>query len=79
MGGGANKTSLVEAQKNFTSIGAKDKDHLQHSRKPTESDVRDKDWRVIDENKNDIEIHVSGVDEGLTYPKDLTKLYYWKK
>jgi hypothetical protein len=79
MGGGANKMSLIEAQRNFASVGAKSVSHTSHSRKPTADDQRDKDWRSIDDSRDRIETPEPGKEYGSTYPKDRTELYYWRK
>ena len=43
--GGANKTSLRIAQKNFYKFGACDLGMTKHVRKPSESDVKDPRWK----------------------------------
>jgi hypothetical protein len=76
-GGGANKMSLVEAQKNFANLGAKGTEHIAHVRKSAKSDLRDKDWRMLDEKLDPVEM---SKEEFMTiYRKDPTALYYWKK
>jgi hypothetical protein len=42
--GGANRVSLVQAQKNFEKFGACDKNMIRHTRKPNKSDVRKLNW-----------------------------------
>jgi Cysteine-rich CPCC len=79
MRGGANKVSLVEAQQNYLKFGASDERRLPRARKLGPDDKRDPLWRPIDATKDQVEIHEPGKDEGKTYPKDLTDLYYWRK
>jgi hypothetical protein len=76
---GANHVSLIEAQENYARDGVCEWRLHAHARLPKESEVRDPDWRVIDESKDNIEEHVFGVDEGKTYPTDSTRLYYWRE
>ncbi|WFD09784.1 CPCC family cysteine-rich protein [Tepidibacter hydrothermalis] len=45
--GGANTTSLRQAQKNFIHIGACDKDCLDVVRKITEKDAKDLNWKPL--------------------------------
>lgn len=76
---GANHVSLIEAQRNYARDGVCELRLRSHARLPKESDVRDPDWRPIDENIDNLENHVSGIDYGETYPKDYTCLYYWRQ
>ncbi len=77
--GGANKVSLIDAQKNFGDIGAVESRILEHVRKPNDQDEKDKQWRQIDLSRDKIEEPIPGKDYGETYPHDVTKLCYWKK
>jgi hypothetical protein len=79
MGGGANKMSLIEAQRSFARVGAKSVDHVAHSRKPTSDDRLDEHWRMINESKDSVQVPQPGEDYGMTYPADPTQLYYWRK
>jgi hypothetical protein len=45
--GGANATSLRQAQKNYVVIGACDKDCLDCVRKPNEKDEKDPKWKPV--------------------------------
>ena len=45
--GGANKTSLRQAQKNFVDFGACDRSAQAHVRPPNEHDKRDDGWRPL--------------------------------
>ena len=74
--GGPNKSNLVEAQINYAEHGISTT-----GRKPrAPSSVgfeRDGNWRPIDLKIDNIELSFIG-DQGNTYPKDLTQLYYWR-
>ena len=76
--GGANKVSLIEGQRNHARDGASDPGHPPLGRLPAPSDMRDRDWRPIDEARDDIEQPVPGFEYGSTYPDDRTELYYWR-
>jgi hypothetical protein len=45
--GGANLTSLSQAQENFISFGASDRRFLGYVRKPEKSEDRDQNWRRL--------------------------------
>jgi Cysteine-rich CPCC len=75
---GANHVGLIEAQGNFLRNGACEPALISHVRPPMESDVRDPEWRPIDEGRDNIETPDDGVDCGQTYPSDYTRLYYWR-
>jgi hypothetical protein len=47
--GGANPMSLRQAQRNFLEFGACDKDMLRNVRQPTKDELRDENWRPLDE------------------------------
>ncbi len=68
-GGGPNKLSLLEAQRTFQRLGAKE---------PRVQDRRDEGWRPIDPQRDDVEYSVKGTNYGSTYPDDPTVLYYWR-
>ena len=76
---GANKVSLIEAQKNFVSFGACEQRFIDHVRPPSEEDIQDAGWRPIDESKDVIEKPQPGVDYGNTYSSDSTTYYYWRR
>jgi hypothetical protein len=77
MGGGANRPSLMEAQKNVIEFGYGIRQRLSSRRRP-EDGQRDPTWRTIDLNRDYFERVISGVDYGMTYPVDSTALYYWR-
>jgi hypothetical protein len=75
--GGANKPSLMEAQRNFAEFGAKEIRHLQHVRPPTAEDIRDPDWRPVDPPRDLFTAldHGDGTDD---WPTERSRLYYWR-
>lgn len=79
MAGGANRLSLCEAQLNFAKSGASDPVLLAGGRikvRPRIDEPRDPHWRVIA--PEDVEVPEPGIDQGTSYPLDLTDLYYWR-
>lgn len=50
--GGANKNSLFESQKNYQKFGAVEERLRTEVRKPTEKDVKDSQWRLVDPEKD---------------------------
>lgn len=76
---GANKASLIEAQRNYREFGASEKRLLENVRKPKQDEIRDKTWRPIDTAKDAVEEPIPGKDYGASYPEDGTDLYYWRK
>ena len=75
---GANRVNLIEAQGNFARFGACEPQLTQHVRKPTGEDRLEPGWRPIDEERDNTEEPIPGVNYGGTYPDDLTTLYYWR-
>ncbi len=76
---GANHPNLIEAQENYAREGVCESRLQDHVRVAVNTDVRDVEWRPIDESKDNIEELVVGVDEGNKYPDDATQLYYWRQ
>lgn len=74
---GANHASLVQAQRNYIEFGACEEKVTPHVRKASQNDVKDPEWRIIDESKDNLETPIKGKDYGRTYPSDYTVLYYW--
>ena len=71
-----NGISLIDAQMNYSVIGAKDADALKGVRFPNSGDERDPDWRPLDLDID--EPQEMPVDfDGLAEPEDATTLYYW--
>lgn len=75
-GGGANRASLVEAQLNTVKYGIKVPGYERRVKSLTAFE-RDENWRLIDLGIDNIELSSVG-DQGKTYPKDRTTLYYWR-
>jgi len=80
--GGANfEVSLKQAQRNFEEFGACTKDMVKHVRKPTQGDVKDPEWRPI--NDTDVFPDSFSPDEErrLIESKDwsiLDDTFYWR-
>jgi cysteine-rich CPCC protein len=77
-GGGANESSLIDAQRTFARIGSSHTNFARNVRGPTSAEVRDPGWRPLDIKTDAPERPVPGTDSGPTYPDDLTVLYYWR-
>ena len=75
---GANRVTLVEAQANYVTIGAKASDQQVYVRSASADDARDPWWRPLDPTLDDIKHPIPGVDYGTSYPSDRTELYYWR-
>jgi hypothetical protein len=76
-GGGANRPSLMEAQKNVVEFGYSIHQRL-GSRRQSKDGQCDPTWRTIDTIRDNIELPTAGIDYGTTYPSDPTALYYWR-
>lgn len=75
--GGPNKTTLVDAQRTFVRVGACEERLIKRVRPPSDADVRDTDWRPIEEGSDSFEDpYAPGIAE--CYPEDPTALYYWR-
>lgn len=68
--GGANKLSLIDAQKNYQKIGASEERFIGNVRRPTAIDQRDPSWHPFDL------IHDKKY-EG-KFQADMSVLYYWR-
>src|ERR1700736_127107 len=77
MGGGANRPSLMEAQKNVIEFGYSIRQRLSSRRRP-EDGQRDPTWRTIDLNRDYFERIISGVGYGMTYPGVSIALHCWR-
>jgi hypothetical protein len=80
MAGGANKCSLITAQRHFAEFGACELRLKAHVRTVRTIDMRDRDWRPLDE-EHDRYLHWE--DEGDRRLWDTVKnsarcLYYWR-
>jgi hypothetical protein len=76
LGGGANRPSLIEAQKNYETFGCSERRFHANVRPPTADERRDSEWRVA--RSSDIEPRVRGKDYGSSCPADPATLYYWR-
>ena len=71
-----NGISLIDAQLNYSVLGAKDAEALKGVRFPNSDDERDPDWRPLDLDVDQPQEMPVDFD-GLTEPEDATTLYYW--
>lgn len=71
-----NGISLVDAQMNYSLIGAKDAEAVKYVRFPGPDDRRDPEWRPIDLDVDRPQTIPVDFD-GLAEPEDPTTLYYW--
>ncbi|HEX6749818.1 MAG TPA: CPCC family cysteine-rich protein [Longimicrobium sp.] len=75
LAGGANHTTLGEAQANFERFGACEERLAPHCRPPGDT-PRDPAWRPVDPARDRFEDFES--PEGVRAPRDLDALYYWR-
>jgi hypothetical protein len=75
--GGANRPCLIDAQLHFRRCGASEERLLPNVRSPLADEQPDPYWRPFDPDRDSIEPHVSGRDDGWTYASDYTSYYYW--
>ena len=78
MPGSSNHVSLRKAQINYATFGASEKRKLMDVREANEIDSRDKDWRPVDPDRDNIEEPRSGINYVSSYPQDPTVMYYWR-
>ena len=79
MPGSANVVSLETAQKNYDAFGAAERRNRGTTREPLDQEERDKDWRILDADRDNIEAPQRGVAYSDSYPlNDTTVLYYWR-
>jgi hypothetical protein len=76
LAGGANHTTLQEAQQNFADIGVCEERCVDYVRSPTDIDSRDPEWRPIDLSLDRFEIW--GNSEGERPHSHEESLYYWR-
>lgn len=74
-GGGANRESLVEAQRNYAEFGASERGRLAHVRPATDDEPIEDGWRPIDLDRDSFERE--GEHEQ-PWPEDSTVLYWWR-
>ena len=75
---GANRVPLLEAQRRFQQGGACEERLRPYVRSPRAGDKLDPGWRLIDPAQDAFEVPVPSRDAGRTYPRDATRLYYWR-
>ncbi|MFE3863388.1 CPCC family cysteine-rich protein [Streptomyces goshikiensis] len=73
--GGANRSSLLDAQQDFIAIGACEERFLEHVRPPDGDEPLDPNWRPIDPSRDRFESWAASV---AAWPDDLTVLYWWR-
>lgn len=79
MPGGANRSSLEQAQRNFVHFGSADRFDQGKGRAPNPDDHRDPDWRPLQTDRDNVETPRAGVRYTDSYPRDTTVLYYWRR
>jgi hypothetical protein len=78
LAGGANGSSLVEAQQAFVRVGASELRFVQNCRAPAPGDERDPTWRPLDAAVDEIVDLPRSVDKRSAHPSDTTAFYYWR-
>ena len=79
MPGSANAVSLEDGQTNYAAFGAAEKKNRGTTREPFGNETRDRDWRLLDADRDNIEEPRRGVAYSDSYPlNDTTVLYYWR-
>ncbi|WP_327150156.1 CPCC family cysteine-rich protein [Nocardia sp. NBC_01329] len=73
--GGANRISLVEAQRNYRDFSACDDRGRTHARSPEADEPLDPAWRPIDPARDHFEDPRTGLRQ--PWPDDPTTLYWW--
>ncbi len=74
MAGGANKVSLIEAQKNYIAHGVSELRLLRHVRPPRQDEKVERGWRTIDVELDVLESSLPGTR---AWP-DYDRLYWWR-
>lgn len=74
LSGGANSSSLIEAQVNFVQFDACNKEMMKNTRKAMEGDTRDSSWFPLWERRVDIP-NVNDTERKST--SSVGDLYYW--
>lgn len=79
MVGGVNDVSLRQAQKNYIEFGGCSRRKALQAQEPIPGRRRDKNWRPLNPERDNIETPKRGEDYSVTYPfQDTTVLYYWR-
>lgn len=75
LAGGANKPSLIDAQRMFEELGVSSQSRLERATLPRDSDIRESNWRPFDPDQD----WPPGRDmSGEPWPQDRTVLYWWR-
>jgi hypothetical protein len=77
LSGGANRPSLIDAQKNVSRLGAVEERLVQYVRPAKAAEPVHPSWRPFDAECDVIEERRSGFDYGTSYADDRTTYYYW--
>jgi hypothetical protein len=77
LSGGANKPSLIEAQRTFAECGSSDTLRFAKVRPPAADELRDAGWRPI-EPKQDLFKELDRRDGTDEWPAQNVQLYYWR-
>ncbi|GAA1941010.1 hypothetical protein GCM10009717_04130 [Agromyces allii] len=75
LAGGANRTSLVESQRNYSTLGAMEERFVGMVRDATPAEARERAWRAIDTRLDSFETEWPSTTP---WPEDLTSLYWWR-
>jgi hypothetical protein len=73
--GGANHETLIEAQRNFRTIGASEERVAHLTRDPVDGETVDPGFRPVDPDVDDLE---SPDGEPAPWPASRTALYWWR-
>ncbi len=74
--GGANKPCLIEAQRAFGNMGAKESRLFAFVRAPSDDEPREQGWRPAEPEVDNFEHR--GEEEEEMWPDDATALYWWR-
>lgn len=72
---GANKASLIQAQRNFVEFGASEQRLIKYVRPPTPTQPIEPGWRPVDLN---VDVFEPLAVQQAPWPDDLTVLYWWR-
>jgi hypothetical protein len=76
--GGANTVSLVQAQANYSRVGAKEQGLVSGARPVSVSDHRDPEWRPFEVERDNPESCAPDGGWERPWPDDQTVLYWWR-
>ena len=75
---GANRVSLLQAQRNYAELGASDLALIRQCRPSRTGDAKDPEWFAAPA-QHLAEQPTRGIEQGQTYPADQRSLYYWRR